>query len=121
MSQASQWSYFIPSLSDQAAAQNKHLMIEEWGVGTASSMDSIADQAAVFNNNGVPWLYWQIIPGKSIDESCDAQDACCHQGLSSDDTQDFEVGVGSSRADFGTLIKTADKTAGRQDWTGFVY
>jgi mannan endo-1,4-beta-mannosidase len=57
MYQASNWGEFIPSLAGQAAAQGKHLMIEEWGVGTSSSMDSIADQAAVFNDNGVPWLY----------------------------------------------------------------
>jgi mannan endo-1,4-beta-mannosidase len=123
MNTASSWSYFIPNLVNQAAAQSKHLMIEEWGVGTASNMDSIADQAAVFNDNGVPWLYWMIIPGKSVDESCDGATvpACCKAGLSTSDTEDFEVGVGSSRADFGNLIGTAANTAGMQDWTGFVY
>jgi mannan endo-1,4-beta-mannosidase len=121
MDQASNWGEFVPSLSDQAAAQGKHLMIEEWGVGTDSSMDSVADQAAVFNENGVPWLYWMIISGMSVDESCDGQDACCHQNLSTDPKEDFEVGLASSRADWKTLIGTADSTTGRQDWTGFVY
>jgi mannan endo-1,4-beta-mannosidase len=121
MYQASNWGEFIPSLADQAAAQAKHLMIEEWGVGTSSSMDSIADQAAVFNDNGVPWLYWMIIPGMSVDESCDGQGACCHKNMSTDVTQDFEVGLNSGRADWGQLIGTADSTTGRQDWTGYVY
>jgi hypothetical protein len=56
MKKASDWSYFIPKLSDQAAAQGKHLMIEEWGVPTDSSYDSVAEQAAVFNGAGVPWV-----------------------------------------------------------------
>src|ERR1700712_5590741 len=100
MDQASNWDEFVPSLSDQAAAQGKHLMIEEWGVGTDSSMDSVADQAAVFNENGVPWLYWMIISGRSVDESCDGQDPCCHQNLSTNPKEDFEVGLASSRADW---------------------
>lgn len=31
-------------------------MIEEWGVGTDSSYDSVSKQAAVFNNAGIPWV-----------------------------------------------------------------
>jgi len=98
-------------------------MVEEWGVGTDSSDDDVAKQAAVFNDAGVPWLYWMIISGKSIDESCDGASvpACCHVGLSTDVDQDFEVGVGSSRADFETLIGDANAATGNQDWTGFVY
>lgn len=110
----------MPSLSE-AAAQGKHMMVEEWGAGTSSSMDSIADQAAVFNDVGVPWLYWMIISGMSVDESCDGQGSCCHQGLSTDATQDYEVGLASSTADWKTLIGTADSTTGMQDWTGYVY
>ena len=57
MYQASNWGEFIPSVLDQAAVQGKYLIIEERGVGNLNSMDRIADQAAVFNDNGVPWLY----------------------------------------------------------------
>lgn len=97
-------------------------MVEEWGVGTDSSYDSIATQAAVFNNAGVPWLYWMIIPGKSVDESCDGATvpACCHQGLSTKTNEDYEVGITSSRANFGTLIGDANGATGRQDWSGYV-
>lgn len=52
--QASQWEAYIPKLADQGAAQGKYVMVEEWGVGTDSSFDSIATLAAVFNNAGVP-------------------------------------------------------------------
>lgn len=31
-------------------------MIEEWGVGTNPSDDSVTAQAAIFNNAGVPWV-----------------------------------------------------------------
>jgi len=55
MTQASQWAAYVPKLADQAAAQGKKVMVEEWGVGTGSNYDSIAKQAAVFNNAGVPW------------------------------------------------------------------
>ncbi|CZR58020.1 uncharacterized protein PAC_07910 [Phialocephala subalpina] len=56
MGQASQWAAYIPKLADQGAAQGKHVMVEEWGVGTDSSYDSIATQATVFNNAGVLYL-----------------------------------------------------------------
>lgn len=55
MTQASQWSAYMPSLAKQANSAGKKLFVEEWGVGTGSSYDSIAKQAAVFNNAGVPW------------------------------------------------------------------
>jgi hypothetical protein len=58
-----------------------------------------------------------IIPGKSIDESCDGAPvpACCHVKMSSDQDQDYEVGLTSSRADFKTLIGRAASTVARQD------
>ncbi|KAH7370824.1 glycoside hydrolase superfamily [Rhexocercosporidium sp. MPI-PUGE-AT-0058] len=123
MTKASQWGAYFPKLADKGAAQGKHVMVEEWGVGTDASYDSIATQAAVFNNAGVPWLYWMIIPGKSVDESCNGATvpACCHKGLSTTANEAFEVGVTSSRAHFGTLIGNANKATGRQDWTGYVY
>src|SRR4051794_11408801 len=95
MTKASQWGAYFPKLADKGAAQGKHVMVEEWGVGTDASYDSIATQAAVFNNAGVPWLYWMIIPGKSVDESCNGATvpACCHKGLSTTANEAFEVGV----------------------------
>jgi hypothetical protein len=47
--------------------------------------------------------------------------ACCHVNMSTDPKEDYEVGLDSSRADWGSLIGKADGTTGRQDWTGFVY
>ncbi|TVY20786.1 Mannan endo-1,4-beta-mannosidase 1 [Lachnellula arida] len=120
MTQASQWAAYVPKLADQAAAQGKKVMVEEWGVGTGSSYDSIAKQAAVFNDAGVPWLYWMVIPGKSIDQTCNGE-TCCHQGLSTDQSEAFEVGISSSRADFKTLFGNANAAAALQDWTGIVY
>ncbi|TVY27169.1 putative mannan endo-1,4-beta-mannosidase F [Lachnellula hyalina] len=120
MTQASQWAAYVPKLADQAAAQGKKVMVEEWGVGTGSNYDSVAKQAAVFNNAGVPWLYWMVIPGKSVDQTCNGE-TCCHQGLSTDQSEAFEVGISSSRADFKTLFGNANAASGYQDWTGFVY
>jgi len=120
MTKASQWAAYVPSMADTAASNGKHLMVEEWGVGTGSDYDSVGKQAKVFNDAGVPWLYWMIIPGKSVDEGCDGS-KCCHQGLSTKANEAFEVGVSSSRADFKGLIGTAAGTAGKQDWTGYVY
>ncbi|XMA10362.1 hypothetical protein WAI453_003153 [Rhynchosporium graminicola] len=122
MTKASQWAAYIPKLADQGAAQGKLVMVEEWGVGNDSSYDSIAKQAAIFNDAGVPWLYWMIIPGKSIDESCSepTAPACCHKGLSTNANEAFEVGVTSPRADFETLIGNANAATGRQDWSGYV-
>ncbi len=123
MTEAQQWGAYFPTLADQGAAQGKHVMVEEWGVGTDDSYESIATQAAVFNNAGVPWLYWMIIRGKSVDRSCDGATvpASCHKGLDMTANAAFEVGVTSSRADFKTLIGNANAVTGRQDWTGYVY
>ena len=55
MGNAGQWSYFIPKLEQQAAAQGKHLMIEEWGV-TKDPAGQFNDQVQVFNNAGIPWV-----------------------------------------------------------------
>tara|TARA_R110002060_G_scaffold44418_3_gene55815 strand:+ start:300 stop:671 length:372 start_codon:yes stop_codon:yes gene_type:complete len=123
MTETQQWGAYFPKVADQGAAQGKHVMVEEWGVGTDDSYDSIATQAAVFNNAGVPWLYWMIVPGKSVDQSCDGATvpACCHKGLDMTANAAFEVGVTSSRADFKTLIGNANAVTGRQDWTGYVY
>ncbi|CAG8983367.1 hypothetical protein HYALB_00000534 [Hymenoscyphus albidus] len=65
MTQASQWAPYMPELSNKAAQKGKLVFVEEWGVGSDSSYDSVAKQAAVFTDAGVPWMYWQIIPGKS--------------------------------------------------------
>jgi len=116
-------------------------MIEKWVVSTDPNDDSIAAQAAVLNNAGVPWvlisfhfhnprisllhphplkssplnsltqialkLYLLIIPGKFIDEPCTGASvpARCHQNMGSDQDEDYEVGVMSSREGFKTLIE----------------
>lgn len=46
---------------------------------------------------------------------------CSHKGLDAMVNLDFEVGVTSSRADFGSLIEEANKATGRQDWSSYVY
>ncbi|CAG8955814.1 hypothetical protein HYFRA_00011683 [Hymenoscyphus fraxineus] len=118
MTQASQWAPYMPELSNKAAQKGKLVFVEEWGVGSDSSYDSVAKQAAVFTDAGVPWMYWQIIPGKSIDESCSG--GCCHSGLSSTPNEAFEVGITSKRADFKTLMGAANSKPATQDWTGIL-
>lgn len=61
MDQASQWAYFFPALSNQAAASGKHCMVEEWGVNTTPTNDDVAAQAAVFNSAGVPWVSQSLL------------------------------------------------------------
>lgn len=56
MTQASQWAPYVPELSDKAGKKGKLVFVEEWGVGSDSSYDSVAKQAAVFTDAGVPWV-----------------------------------------------------------------
>lgn len=56
MSTEVQWTPYVPKLSQTANDSGKLAFIEEWGVGTDSSDDSIAKQAALFNQHGVPWV-----------------------------------------------------------------
>ena len=117
MTSASQWAYFIPSLSQQAAAQNKLLMIEEWGV-TGSPAGQFAEQVAVLNGAGVPWMYWQVVPGKDQTQSCSG--ACC--GSEDGNSYDgFEIGVGSGKGDVKGAVGTANGRTAAQDWGVIIY
>ncbi|KAH6674822.1 glycoside hydrolase superfamily [Halenospora varia] len=117
MDQASQWAYYFPKLLTQTEAAGKNIMVEEWGVNTIPGDDSVETQAQVFNNAGVPWLYWMTIRGKSVDQSCTVADgSCCHVGLSTDARYDFEISLTSSRANWSSLYHTAGSTAAAQRW-----
>ena len=117
MTQASQWSYFIPSLQQKAATQGKLLMIEEWGV-TSSPAGQLGDQVAVFNGAGVPWMYWQVVPGQDQTESCSGQ--CC--GSNDGNSYDgFEIGVGSEKGDVKGAVAAANRMTAVQDWSGIIY
>ncbi|RDW58655.1 hypothetical protein BP6252_13131 [Coleophoma cylindrospora] len=120
MSTKLQWTPYIPELSDQAAAAGKLCMLEEWGVTTGSGVDSVEKQAALFNQYGIPWLYWMVILGKSVDQSCAASDsACCHSGLSTDSLYDYEISLTSSRADFNMLFHNSSSVTAYQDWSKY--
>ncbi|KAI9753777.1 MAG: hypothetical protein M4579_005011 [Chaenotheca gracillima] len=115
MTAADQWQYFIPSLEQQAAAKGKLLMIEEWGV-TGDPSGQFADQVAVFNDAGVPWLYWQVVPGADQTQSCSG--SCC--GNNNGNSYDgFEIGLDSSKGDVAGAVSTANGQSAPQDW-GFI-
>ncbi|MCJ1308691.1 hypothetical protein MMC25_002345 [Agyrium rufum] len=117
MTEASQWSYFIPSLEQQAAAQGKLLMIEEWGVD-GSPAGQFDQQVAIFNNAGIPWLYWQITPGQDQTQTC--QGSCC--GTTNGNSYDgFEIGLTSSKGNVKAAISKADGTTAAQSWASIIY
>jgi len=110
MSEGSQWAYFIPSLSDKAASQGKHLMIEEWGIKDGMSF---SDQVNVFNGAGVPWMYWEVTMSDQT-QPCGTS-SCCGGW------DGFEIGITSGKGDVKDAVATANSVEGRQDWTGYVY
>ncbi|KAJ5899641.1 beta-1-3-mannanase [Penicillium taxi] len=114
MSEASDWAYFVTgdaSVLKKANSTGKHVMIEEWGVST-SYEDSFDTQVKVFNDAGMPWLYWQVIPGK--DQTQDgALDSCGYDG--------YEIGLNSSKGDVAKAIADANTVTAFQSWNGYVY
>lgn len=56
MSTETQWTPYVSALCEQSARSGKLCFIEEWGVGTGTGDDSVAVQAALFNEWGVPWV-----------------------------------------------------------------
>ncbi|KAI9741773.1 MAG: hypothetical protein M1834_000159 [Cirrosporium novae-zelandiae] len=111
MTEASQWEYFIPSLVETAANKSKHLMIEEWGV-SASPTGQFDEQVAVLNDNGVPWLYWEIVPGCDETQNCSGTCSTASNGYDS-----YEIGLNSSKGDVKSAIASANNATAMQDWT----
>lgn len=111
MSKAGDWAYFIGGDADlisQAQGAGKLLLVEEWGVAS-DSQDGFNAQAKVFNDHGVPWLYWQVVPGKDQTES-GAPSSCGYDG--------FEIGIASSKGDVQSAVAEANQADAAQSWTG---
>ncbi|KAF2657585.1 glycoside hydrolase family 5 protein [Lophiostoma macrostomum CBS 122681] len=111
MGKASDWAYFITgdqSVLTQANAANKLVMVEEWGVST-DDQDNFDTQVKVFNDAGIPWLYWQVVPG--LDAS--------QEGAPSDCGYDtFEIGLNSSKGDVKSAVAAANAATANQSWVG---
>ncbi|OCL09864.1 glycoside hydrolase family 5 protein [Glonium stellatum] len=113
MSKATDWAYFIngsASVLNQANSAGKHVMVEEWGVST-SYQDDFNVQVSVFNDNGMPWLYWQVIPGLDQTQS-GAPSSCGYDG--------FEIGLASSKGDIADAAAAANAATANQSWIGYV-
>lgn len=106
--QASEWAYFVngsKSLLAVADAVNsdtsvpKYVMIEEWGVASTST-DHFDTQVSVFNDNGLPWTYWQVVPG--LDKTQPGAPANCgYDG--------FEIGLDSTKGDVKGALEAANR------------
>ncbi|KAF2014714.1 glycoside hydrolase family 5 protein [Aaosphaeria arxii CBS 175.79] len=111
MSKASDWAYFITgdksTLRDGNAA-GKLVMVEEWGVSVDFEED-FDTQVQVFNDAGVPWLYWQVVPG--LDGSQPGAPSSC--GYDS-----FEIGVNSPKGDVASAVAAANAAIANQTWSG---
>ncbi|KAL6808482.1 glycoside hydrolase family 5 protein [Trichoderma sp. SZMC 28015] len=105
---ASTWGYLLPGFESTAAANNKLLHVEEWGVQTSYGSNFDA-QAASLNAQGIPWTYWQMIPGSDGTQSCSS--GCCtgYDG--------FEVGFNSGKGNLKNAISTANSKTTKQDWS----
>lgn len=111
MDKASDWAYYIngsASVVAAAKAHNKLALVEEWGVKSTST-DGFDRQVQVFNDNGVPWLYWQVVPGLDQTQS-GAPSSCGYDG--------FEIGVASGKGDVKDAVAAADAATAEQNWEG---
>ncbi|KAI4711717.1 hypothetical protein J4E89_003159 [Alternaria sp. Ai002NY15] len=113
MSKASDWAYYITGdreVLSGARAAGKNIMMEEWGV-SVDYQDSFDTQVQVFNDAGVPWLYWQIVPGLDGSEA-GAPTSCGYDS--------FEIGLGSSKGDVAGGIAAASAASAAQSWAGYL-
>ena len=111
---ASYWTSTLPSYLSTAESAEKLLYVEEWGVKT-SSIDDFDTQAAALTGTGVPWVYWQFVPGPdATPQGCQGQ--CCGK----EGYDGLEVGLTSSKGDAKGAVEAAGGKAAGQDWTGLV-
>ncbi|GFP59156.1 probable mannan endo-1,4-beta-mannosidase F [Trichoderma asperellum] len=105
---ASTWGSIMPGFEASAAANNKLVYVEEWGVATSYPSD-FNDQSAALNSIAYPWLYWQMIPGDDGTESCNS--GCCtgYDG--------FEIGFNSGKGNLQYAISQANTKTTKQDWS----
>ncbi|KAF9631153.1 putative beta- -mannanase protein [Lasiodiplodia theobromae] len=102
MSKAEDWAYFITGDASilkavEAVDPGKEVVIEEWGVA-ADSEDGFNTQVEVFNDAGVPWLYWQVVLGKDQTQG-GALENCGYDG--------FEIGLNSTKGNISAAIVNA--------------
>ncbi|KAI9727306.1 MAG: hypothetical protein M1828_006925 [Chrysothrix sp. TS-e1954] len=65
---AAEWqSLFIQGNATQTG--NKGILVEEWGSQTGHW--DFNDISAIFNDNGIPWLYWEVTPGPDDSSQCE--------------------------------------------------
>ncbi|KAI0506713.1 glycoside hydrolase [Xylaria bambusicola] len=110
-SNPNEWSASAPGyLRD---AKGKLVYVEEWGVkqyqGAADPRVEYPAQANDMNKAGLPWLYWQIVPGKN-----------CDYDPKNDKGDSFSIFQGSG-VDIASAMKAASSTTGAQDWSGILY
>ncbi|CAN9123364.1 unnamed protein product [Alternaria alternata] len=113
MSKASDWAYYITGdkeVLSGARAAGKNIMMEEWGVST-DFQDSFDTQAQIFNDAGVPWLYWQFVPGLDGSEP-GAPTGCGYDG--------FEIGLDSPKGDAAGAIAAANAATAAQSWANYL-
>ncbi|KAL6876829.1 glycoside hydrolase family 5 protein [Trichoderma novae-zelandiae] len=106
--QADTWGSLLPGFESTAASNNKLLHVEEWGVQTDYS-SGFDDQAVSLNAQGIPWTYWQMIPGSDGTQSCSS--GCC-SGYDG-----FEVGFSSGKGNLQYAISQANSKTTKQDWS----
>ncbi|KAK0637849.1 hypothetical protein DIS24_g10419 [Lasiodiplodia hormozganensis] len=99
---AEDWAYFITGDASilkavEEADPRKEVVIEEWGVA-ADSEDGFNTQVEVFNDAGVPWLYWQVVPGKDQTQNGSLAN-CGYDG--------FEIGLNSAKGNVSSALTKA--------------
>lgn len=104
------WTGFLPSNEASTAAQNKLLMVEEWGVST-DYQDGFDAQAAAITAQGIPFTYWQFTEY----DATDCQGSCCNAGWDG-----FEVGLTSGKGNAKAAIQNADSAQAKQDWSAVI-
>jgi mannan endo-1,4-beta-mannosidase len=95
--------------SNGSTSTTKYLMVEEFGVAN-SSTDNFNTQVSVFNDNGLPWTYWEVIPGLDQTQS-GAPSSCGYDG--------YEIGLNSTKGNVKGAIQAANAATANQSWSGF--
>lgn len=94
---AGQVVFFNQTLQDLLVQNKKKVLVEEFGVGGPSFPSSDYDGiTSNLNSLGLPWLYWEYVPGPDSVSSCPATgaDACCTNAGSYDG---YEIGPATTK------------------------
>ena len=105
-------------IASTAITANKLAIIEEMGLTADTGTYSFDMVTKTYNDGGIPWLYWQVIPGPEEGQS-PCTSACCTDPKNGYDGYEFSIS-NPAKGNLAGQLQAAATSAAKQDWSGII-